>query len=257
MQIIISPAKKMNADPDSLPCLGLPQFLPQTERLCAALQGMSYAELKKLWRCNDQIAALNAERLRTMDLRRGLTPAILAYEGIQYRYMAPGVFTDVELEYIQRSLRILSGFYGLLRPFDGVTPYRLEMQARLSVDGAKDLYAFWGGAPARALLREGGVIVNLASREYSKCVEPYLPEGVRFITCIFGEETGGKVVEKGTQCKMARGEMVRYMAENAIEQPELLRSFDRQGYRFCPQRSGESCYVFVKQAQAAPRRRRL
>ena len=94
MRIIISPAKKMNVDTDSLPWQDLPVFLPRTEQLAKALQAMSVEALKKLWKCNDQIAALNVERLAHMDLHTQLTPAILAYEGIQYQYMAPGVFTD-------------------------------------------------------------------------------------------------------------------------------------------------------------------
>ena len=136
---------------------------------------MDGAALKQLWKCNDQIAALNLRRLADMDLRQGLTPAILSYEGIQYRYMAPGVFTGAEFAYIQEHLRILSGFYGLLRPFDGVTPYRLEMQAKLAADGCPDLYSFWGERLARQLFSESGCILNLASREYSVCVSRYLP----------------------------------------------------------------------------------
>ena len=141
MRIIISPAKKMNVDTDSFPCRDLPDFLPYTEEICRTLQGMSCEELKKLWKCNDQIAALNVRRLQDMNLHSRLTPAVLAYEGIQYRYMAPGVFTDQEFAYVQEHLRILSGFYGILRPFDGVTPYRLEMQAKLKIGECKDLYA--------------------------------------------------------------------------------------------------------------------
>ncbi|MDD6884556.1 MAG: YaaA family protein, partial [Eubacteriales bacterium] len=144
MRIIISPAKKMNVDTDSFSCQGLPRFLPKTERLYERLRGMSYEDLKALWKCNDQIAKLNFERLQSMDLRQGLTPAILSYEGIQYQYMSPGVFTYDELDYVQEHLRILSGFYGVLRPFDGVTPYRLEMQAKLNMRGTRDLYSYWG-----------------------------------------------------------------------------------------------------------------
>ena len=246
MRIIISPAKKMNVDADSLPCQGLPAFLPRTERLLSALRAMDAAELERLWKCNDQIAALNIRRLEAMDLRRNLTPAILSYEGIQYQYMAPGVFTSAEYGYVQEHLRILSGFYGLLRPFDGVTPYRLEMQARLAVDGAKDLYAFWGSSLARQLAAESGCILNLASREYSLCVSKHLEPSVRFITCVFGEETGGRILEKGTLCKMARGEMVRYLAEHRITEPEAAKGFDRLGYRYAPTRSDGNTYVFLR-----------
>ena len=247
MRIIISPAKKMKEDTDSLAWHDLPVFLPQTEALCAKLQSMSYDELKKLWKCNDQIAELNAERLRKMDLRNRLTPAVLAYEGIQYQYMAPGVFTGRELDYVQQHLRILSGFYGILKPFDGVTPYRLEMQAKLRVGEGRDLYSYWGDSLAKTLFAETDCIINLASKEYSLCVSRYLPGSVRFITCVFGEEKDGRVIEKGTMCKMARGEMVRFMAEKQITEPERLKAFDRLNYRYAEERSDENTYVFILQ----------
>lgn len=249
MRIIISPAKKMNVDTDSFPYRDLPEFLTSTEELRRKMQSMSYEELKKLWKCNDQIAQLNVRRLGDMDLRKGLTPALLAYEGIQYQYMAPGVFTDGEYAYIQEHLRILSGFYGVLKPFDGVTPYRLEMQAKLNIGQYKDLYAYWGDRLAKALFAETGCILNLASKEYSICISKYLPAPVRFITCVFGEEKNGKVIEKGTMCKMARGEMVRFMAQNQIQTPEQTRSFDRLNYRFDGVRSDESTYVFLRKGE--------
>lgn len=246
MRIIISPAKKMKVDTDSFPYRDLPVFLSKTEEICGELQSMSYEELKKLWKCNDRIAQLNVRRLREMDLLGRLTPAVLAYEGIQYQYMAPGVFTDQEFGYIQEHLRILSGFYGILRPFDGVTPYRLEMQAKLKIGACKDLYAYWGDRLAQTLCAESNCILNLASREYSICVSKYLPDTARFITCVFGEENDGKVIEKGTMCKMARGEMVRFMAQYQIENPDQIKSFDRLNYRFDESRSDDSTYIFLR-----------
>ena len=250
MRIIISPAKKMNVDTDSLPVRDLPAFLERTEEIYWELQSKSPEELQKLWKCNDSIAALNIQRLQNMDLHTHLTPAVLAYEGIQYQYMAPNVFTSKEYDYIQEHLRILSGFYGVLRPFDGVTPYRLEMQAKLKLDDKKDLYDFWGGKIAQQLCAETDCVINLASKEYSVCISKYLPENVRFITCVFGEEKDGKIIEKGTMCKMARGEMVRYMAEHQITKSEDIRAFDRLDYTFDPERSDESTYVFVKRGKA-------
>ena len=236
----------MNVDTDSLPWQDLPLFLEKTEQLYQAMRALSYDTLKKIWKCNDQLAQLNVERLQQMDLHNNLTPAILSYEGIQYRYMSPGVFTEQQLTYVQKHLRILSGFYGLLRPFDGVTPYRLEMQAKLPAAGKKDIYTFWGDQLAKALFAETDCIVNLASKEYSTCISRYLPESVRFVTCVFGEEKNGKVVEKATMCKMARGEMVRYMAENEVRKPEEIRAFDRLQFTFSPERSDASTYVFLK-----------
>ena len=245
MRVIIAPAKKMVVDTDSFAVDSPPQFLEQTERLKAALQSMSPKDLQVLWKCNDSIAKLNVERLEQMDLYRNLTPAVLSYEGIQYRYMAPGVMEAAHLDYLREHLRILSGFYGLLGPFDGVTPYRLEMQARLAVDGCQDLYQFWGNRLARQLASETDVVLNLASKEYSKAVEPHLPEAVRFVTCIFGEWQDGKIIEKGTKCKMARGQMVRWLAENQIKSPDDLRAFDQLGYQFCRSTSEGSHTVLL------------
>lgn len=245
MQLIISPAKKMRTDTDSLPWKALPCFISQAETLYEKLRSMSYEELKKLWKCNDQIAAQNVERLRSGDLRTNLTPAILAYEGIQYRYMAPGVFSREAFDYVQERLCILSGLYGLLRPFDGVIPYRLEMQAKLNTCDVKDLYGYWGGRIAGKLYSETDCIVNLASKEYSLCVSRYQKLHTRFITCVFGEERDGKVVEKGTLCKMARGEMVRYLAEIRADRPEAMQDFSRLNYTFSPRHSDPSTYVFL------------
>jgi cytoplasmic iron level regulating protein YaaA (DUF328/UPF0246 family) len=246
MRIIISPAKKMTVDTDSLSWKDFPVFLPQTEILLQQLQTMDDAALKKLWNCNDKIASLNIQRLKNMDLRQHLTPAILAYEGLQYQYMAPTVFSEAEYTYIQEHLRILSGFYGLLRPFDGVTPYRLEMQAKLKNPNGNDLYHYWNNLLAETLFHESNYIINLASKEYSLCVSKYLSPEIRFITCVFGEEKNGKVIEKGTMCKMARGEMVRYMAEQQIKDPEHIKQFQRLDYSFDTAKSTEETFVFVR-----------
>lgn len=244
MRIIISPAKRMREE-DTLPCEGAPHFLPQAEQLFQAMRAISRNELQALWNCGDAIADQNVRRLHARSPRDGTTPALLAYEGIQYRYMAPGVFTAEQFRYVQRHLRILSGLYGVLRPFDGVIPYRLEMQARLRTQKAADLYGFWGSQIADLLWAETDCIVNLASKEYSLCVSRFVPPGARFITCIFGQQHNGKIIEKGTLCKMARGEMVRYLAETEAEDPRSMRNFSRLGYSFDPVRSDESNYVFV------------
>ena len=248
MRIIISPAKKMRTDTDSLPWRDLPEFLPKTQALYDTLRKLSPEQLKKLWKCNDSIAELNLRRLESMDLRKNLTPAILAYEGIQYQYMAPGVFSDREFDYIQEHLRILSGFYGVLKPFDGVTPYRLEIQAKLKTGDSSDLYGFWSDTLAKRLQADTVCIINLASKEYSQCISKYLPDNIRFITCVFGENRGGKIVEKGTMCKMARGEMVRFMAENQISDPEEIKEFGRLGYCFRAEHSTHNKFVFLRVA---------
>ena len=246
MRIIISPAKKMNVKEDVLLWQNLPVFLHRTAKIMEWMESLSLAEAKALWGCNDKLAQQNYERFRDMRLDHNLTPAILSYEGIQYQYMAPAVFETSMLAYIQENLRILSGFYGVLKPMDGVTPYRLEMQAKTVIEGIDGLYDFWGSSLYEEVVDHSHVIVNLASKEYSKCIEPYLKPEDRFITCVFGELSGGKVVQKGVYAKMARGEMVRFMAEKRLSDVEKMKAFDRLGDQFCEERSTESEFVFLK-----------
>lgn len=251
MKLIISPAKNMRPDTDTVLWNALPRFIEQAEYLYSKLRVMSRRELQSLWRCSDNLTDRNMERLEAIpSLRTGLTPALLAYQGIQYRYMAPGVFTDGEFSYVQEHLRILSGLYGVLRPLDGVVPYRLEMQARLETESGKDLYSYWDSSIADQIYQETDCVVNLASQEYSRCVSRYQKPGTQFITCVFGEERNGKVVEKGTLCKMARGEMVRYLAQIQGEEPEVLKGFDHLHYAFSPEHSDENTYVFLRRGNA-------
>ncbi|OPG96306.1 hypothetical protein B2I21_23455 [Chryseobacterium mucoviscidosis] len=247
MRIIISPAKKMKIDTDLMAIAQMPNFINESEQLLSLLQKLSYDELKALWKCNDAIAELNVERIQNMNLKDNQTPAIYAYEGIQYQYMAPGIFQKEELEYLEQHLRILSGFYGMLRPLDGVTPYRLEMQGKLQGPGFKSLYQFWDSKLADQLQSESNCILNLASKEYSKNIMPFLREETRFITCVFGQMVEGKVIEKATWAKMARGEMVRYMAEHKITDIRDVRSFDRLNFSFSEERSDENTFVFVQE----------
>ena len=246
MKVIISPAKQMKVDTDTFVCEELPVFTDKAEILKNIIREMSYEEKKKLWNCSDKIARQNEERFETMDLKRGLTPALLAYDGIQYTYMAPSVFEDGQFDYVQEHLRILSGFYGVLKPMDGVVPYRLEMQAKLQGEGFRDLYDFWGRSLYDEVNDTSRVIINLASKEYSVCIEKHLQPQDRFITCVFGELSGEKVVQKGVYAKMARGEMVRFMAGIKAERPEDIKEFTGCGYVFDDRRSTETEYVFVK-----------
>ena len=233
MRFIISPAKQMRVDTDSFVCTELPVFTDRAEILKDWIRSLSYEEQKTLWACNDKIARQNAERFAHMDLTKSLTPALLAYDGIQYTYMAPAVFEDGQFEYVQEHLRILSGFYGVVKPLDGVVPYRLEMQAKAAVSGHRNLYDFWSDSLYQEVMDESRILINLASKEYAKCIEKYL-------------RPGGRVVQKGVYAKMARGEMVRFMAGIHAEEPEQIKAFDWSGYRFDEGRSSADEYVFIR-----------
>ena len=249
MKIIFSPAKRMNVDLDKLDYVSLPVFMQDTEVIMKWMQQLSYEEAKKLWCCNDGIASLNFERFRHMDLYKSLTPAILSYEGIAYQYMAPAVFENSQFAYVQEHLRILSAFYGVLKPLDGVTPHRLEMQEKAKVGGCKNLYEYWGDRLYQEVVDESRVMINLASKEYSKCIEKYIQPDDTYITCVFGEFVGEKVVQKGVYAKMARGEMVRYMAEKKISDPKEMKEFDRLGYSYRPELSTDTTYIFIRETK--------
>ena len=235
----MSDAKKMKVSDDHDFALSRPLFEQESNTLWERLEGMSEQQMMDLMKCSKRTLSPVWEQLERS--RNGLhlpeSPAVLSYEGIAFSSMAPHVFTDEQFAYLNSHLRILSGLYGLLRPMDAVHPYRLEMGVRLH----PNLYAFWGSRLAEAL--EDDVIVNLASREYSKVIAPYRPlVNVRF----FEEDASGKRQEKGVYAKIARGIMVRWMAENRIESVKDLEGFCEIGYCFDENASKPGCLVFVR-----------
>lgn len=263
LRIIVSPAKKMQARPDDMPWEHKPVLIEEAGHLLTLLKNFQESELKTLFQANDSITHENYQRYRDMDLHSNLTAAVLTYIGIQYQYMSPHIFSKKQWEYVCRHLRILSGFYGILRADDGIVPYRLEMQAALKNERGESLYDYWGDKLYDVLTGqdedgkgqdkghargkgEGCRILNLASKEYSKAIEPYLRPEDNYVTCIFGTETNGKVKVKATEAKMARGEMVRFLAETEAEDFSQVKRFDRLGFSFCPEKSTEHEFVFIK-----------
>ncbi|GEN47486.1 peroxide stress protein YaaA [Ligilactobacillus pobuzihii] len=244
MKIIISPAKKMVVDQDNFLPTGQPIFLEQTEKILHKMQQLSYSEAQKLWKTSDKLTQINYEQLQNIKLDRQLTPAVLSYSGIQYQYMAPDILTKPALDHLQDTLRILSGFYGILKPFDGIVPYRLEMGARLKVAGKNNLYAFWG-EKLYSTLKDDGPIINLASKEYSKAIVPYLQSTDQFVDVVFAHLVDGKLRTRATPAKMARGEMVRFVAENHLTGVEELKEFESPTYSFDEKRSTTNKLVFV------------
>lgn len=246
MNIIISPAKKMNICNDDLTYKSMPSMIEKTEILSKFLKDLSYDDLKKLLCCNDDIAKLNFDRFSSMDLYSNLTPALLAYDGIQYKYMSPNSFTYEELDYVNKHLKILSGFYGIVKPFDGVVPYRLEMQAKLKYENYKNLYDFWGDSLYKEVTKDSKVILNLASKEYSKAIEKYLTSDDRFVTCIFGTMNDSKIKVKATEAKMARGLMTKYLAQNNINDIEDVKNFSDLSFTYSEEHSTPNEFVFLK-----------
>ncbi len=233
----------MRVDSDTFPARSTPAFIDRALDLQSRLKSLDRAELKKIWVCSDKLVDKSIEFLSN-DLDRALTPAIIAYDGIQYQYMAPSVFTMDELDYLSSNLRILSGLYGVLRPFDSVAPYRLEMQAKFPSKGG--LYTYWGDAIYKNVVDDSHVIINLASEEYAKTVRQHLTKDDHFIDFYFAEVVDGKLVEKGVYAKIARGEMVRYLASIKAENLESIKEFTSSGYSFSAEYSDENRFVFIR-----------
>ena len=168
MKIIMSPAKKMRSDEDASITPTTPYFLKESQILEEKLKSMSYEELRKLWKTNETLTNQCFEELQVRQFKP-LTCAIHAYDGIAFKYLHPFSMSDDERDYLHSHLRILSGLYGVLTPTDGIAPYRLEMGVK-----SLNLYQFWGSKIYNSL--DDHVIINLASKEYSKCITDYLTE---------------------------------------------------------------------------------
>lgn len=256
VMLVISPAKRMDMVEGPPFAQTRPAFLADAQSLARELRSLGYDGARRVWRCSDALARPNWERLATMpeDMAREsqlLSPAVLTYVGIQYQHLAPQVMTEQELMWLSSHLRILSGMYGILRPYDGVIPYRLEMQAKLAVGGCRDLYEFWGGRLLDSLLGDGAdVIVNVASQEYAKAVVPWAQRtGTPVVTCVFGEAraSDGRFVQRATEAKAARGAFVRWCAEQGVEKVEQLEGFSERGYRLNRSRSDVETLTFVRE----------
>lgn len=245
MKIIISPTKQMTPEEDFFFPESKPILLEKSTLILSALKRLTYDEAKTLWKCNDKLAQENFERIQTGDLNKTTSPAIMSYKGLQYQYMAPDVLTESALNYLQEHVRILSGLYGVLRPFDGIIPYRLEMQAPLAVDSAKNLYTFWDKDIYEALDFKNNLVLNLASKEYSKAIEPYLKSNDQLIEVRFAQLIDGKLKVKATLAKMARGEMIRFLAENNINTTDGVKAFTHPNYLFSTDYSTDSTLVFL------------
>ena len=249
MKIMISPAKRMKEWELTEP-KGTPVFQREAMEIAAYMKALSYEELKQVLKCKEKLARQAYVQYQDME-RAAAFPALLAYDGIQYQYMASRVLEEEQYAYLQEHLRILSALYGVLKPMDPVKAYRLEMQARVFVAGSRDLYDYWGSRLCRHLYEKDHVILNLASEEYAKAIRRHKRPGDRFVEVKFAERAGDRLVEKGVHVKMARGSMVHCLARKKAEEPEAAKEFEELGFRFSEEESRKDCYVFIKESNKA------
>lgn len=256
MLIVLSPAKSLDLEtPPTTKLHTQPSFLDHSELLINRLREFTPAELGELMDLSDNLSTLNVARYAswskdTSEARQ----AVMTFNGDVYDGLDARTLKPAQLDYAQSRIRILSGLYGMLRPLDLIHPHRLEMGTRLTTPRGKNLYDFWGDTIARALNQTAGeqgadTLVNLASEEYFKSVKPKAL-GLPVITPLFEDWKNGKYKIISFYAKRARGLMARYAAVKGITDPQKLKKFDVDGYRFVPDASDEKTWIFRRKLEA-------
>lgn len=254
MLTVISPAKTLDFEsPPVTEAHTRPAHLTQARQLVRRLQEFSAGDLSRLMNISDDLAHLNRDRYR-----RWKTPfkldnarqALFAFKGDVYIGLDACSMRPDDLEFAQDHLRILSGLYGLLRPLDLMQPYRLEMGTRLDTDQGSNLYQFWGERITRSLNRElkqsgSTTLVNLASGEYFKSIKPALLKA-DIVTPAFRDYKNGEYKFIQFFAKKARGLMARYLIDRRIDEPEGLKDFDYEGYKYNASLSTANDWVFTR-----------
>jgi hypothetical protein len=252
MLILISPAKSF--DFESLAhtqSVSQPGFVAESTRLIKKARTFSKKKLGEIMSISPELAALNVDRYQIWSpepLREATKQALLAFNGEVFRGLNAKEMSEEDLQYAQGHLRILSGLHGVLRPLDLIQPYRLEMGTRFKYYNYNNLYQFWGDKITKRInadLNGSSCIVNLASTEYYKSVkEPKLKSNV--ITPIFKDFSNGGYKVLMTYAKNARGVMANYIIKNRISDPQLMKSFAKNGYAYDATQSDESNWVFAR-----------
>lgn len=257
MKIILSPAKSLNetATFDSITPTNI-EFQEETERLIKKLKKLSKGKIGKLMHISDDLAQLNYDRFQNFApefTTANSLPAGYIFNGAAYQGLDYASLSKDEQEEGQKRLRILSGLYGLLKPFDLIQPYRLEMGTRFEVTPKlKNLYTFWGDKIKDVLekeMKEEGtnILVNVASSEYFKAAQLKKMTNVNVITPIFKDLNKKQEYKVNMQfAKLSRGRMARFIIQNKLEKIEDLKAFDKEGYVFSPVESTDTEFVFLR-----------
>jgi len=258
MLILVSPAKTLDFETPALTAENTqPDFLPHSQELIDQLKKMSAPKVGKLMNISDKLAKLNAERFKTWQLP--LTPenskqCLFAFQGDVYIGLDASTMKKADVNFAQKHLRILSGLYGVLRPLDLILPYRLEMGTKLANKRGQNLYHFWGDNITNAINdelknRRKPLIVNLASNEYFKVVNPH-KLNADLVSPVFKDKKNGEYKLISFFAKKARGMMSRYIIDNRIKSADGLKDFDIAGYKYNKKFSTESEPVFTREKAA-------
>ena len=253
MMMVISPAKTLDFEtaPVTEVC-SQPRYLDDSAKLIKVLRTMSTAQIASLMKLSDKLAGLNAARYESWHTPFNLEnakQAVLAFKGDVYTGLDAESLDQSGFDYAQEHLRILSGLYGVLKPLDLIQPYRLEMGTKLENPVGKDLYAFWGSKLRESLSQDSAladdVLINLASNEYFKALDAKKLK-TRIITPVFKDWKNGQYKMISFYAKKARGLMSRFIIDNRLNEPEAIKKFNYEGYRFNADMSKGDEWVFIR-----------
>ncbi|MDR5587268.1 peroxide stress protein YaaA [Clostridium aquiflavi] len=254
MLVVISPAKTLdfNKTNETLPMTS-PKFLKEARTLVDELKKYDSYSLGNLMKTSDKLSLLNKDRFEVWNESfDNARQCLIAFKGEVFRGIDVGSFNIEDLFYTNEHLRILSGLYGVLSPFDGVNPYRLEMGTKLSFDNYKNLYDYWEDKLKHKIIEDikstgNNILVNLASYEYFKSIEgiDILDTSVNIVTPIFKEYRNGEYKIITMKAKKARGLMTSFIMKNKINNINDLKKFDLEGYLYNEQFSNNNDLVFT------------
>ena len=223
-------------------------FLNESLKLVGYLKKYSPVELAKILGISDIYAVRYAGYYEEWSLKKSECPAVYLFDGDAYRKLKAKTLNKTQLGYLESSLRILSGLYGILKPMDLIQPYRLEMGAKLPDLKGYAMYEFWRKKITHGLNRiikkeQRKVLINLAPKEYFRAIDSKKLKA-QIITPVFLEERNHKGMMTSRQVKQARGAMARYAAIHNIQNPKDLKSFDEESYIFDEKLSNETQWIF-------------
>lgn len=254
MLSLLSPAKSLDFE-SSTPVHAGTDLLFEKEALFInkQLRKKNSSDLMELMHISEALANLNLERNRSFDLQDEALErraAIFAFDGDVYKGLDAYSLSENDLKYAQNSLLILSGLYGMLRPFDLILPYRLEMGTKMNIGDSKNLYSYWKEKLTKtvnSMVEEQGheFIVNLASKEYSKVLD-FKALNANVVDIDFKEVRSGKLKVISFNAKRARGGMARQIVKNKIESIGVLKDCVVDGYKFDEKGSMENKLLFIK-----------
>ncbi len=252
MKVLLSPAKSLDfksllpTEENSSLC-----FEKEAEYLNSILKTKSPKDLSKLMGVSDRIADLNYERNHNWSLpftKKNARQAVYAFSGDVYRGLDAYSIHNGKIDFMQSTVRIISGLYGLIRPLDLIQPYRLEMGTKLSFDNNKNLYDYWREKITNQLnseLSENEPVLNLASNEYFKALDTKVIKSDVY-TANFKQFKDGTYKTIAIFSKKARGMMARYIIENNITDVSSLKSFNYDGYVYHENISSEKELIFSR-----------